>query len=261
MRETVTRPVPTIVTRVTREGPEAATLVFRPPVPGARPGHFVMVWIPGVDDVPMSLTTPSSMTVKAVGEATRALCSLRPGARLGIRGPLGRPFALRGRDIALVAGGIGTPPLAFLAGEASRLGVRVESFVGARTRGGLTLLRAFRKAGTLAVATDDGSAGHRGPVTDLVKVENYDQVYGCGPEPMLAALLERAGRRLAGRLQLSVERYMKCGVGLCGSCDLAGRRVCVEGPVLRGTELWGTELGRYWRDGSGRRVFFKKGPL
>lgn len=257
----IERPVLSTIIRVIREAPDVATLRFRPEVPGARPGHFVMAWVPGVDDVPMSLTDPGSMTVKAVGGATRALCRLRPGERVGIRGPLGTPFRLRGRRIALVAGGIGTPPLAFLAAEARRRGVRVESFVGARSRDGLTLLRLFRRAGRLWVATDDGSAGRRGFVTDLVEPGEYDQVYGCGPEPMLAALLERAGPRFAGRLQLSVERYMKCGIGLCGSCDLAGRRVCVEGPVFRGDLLRGTELGRYWRDAAGRRVFFKNVAL
>lgn len=160
-----------------------------------------------------------------------------------------------------MAGGIGTPPLAFLASEARRRGLRVESFVGARSRDGLTLLRLFRRAGPLRIATDDGSAGHRGFVTDLVDPETYDQVYACGPEPMLAALLKRAGSRRAGRLQLSVERYMKCGIGLCGSCDLAGRRVCAEGPVFRGDALQGTELGRYWRDAAGRRVFSGNTPL
>lgn len=257
----IARPVISTVTRVIREGPGATTLRFRPAVPGARPGHFVMVWRPGVDDVPMSLTDPTSMTVKAVGDATRALCRLRPGARIGIRGPLGHPFELRGRRIALVAGGIGTPPLAFLAAEASGRGLRVESFVGARNRDGLTLLRLFRRAGPVRVATDDGSAGRRGFVTDLVDPRAYDQVYACGPEPMLAALLNKAGPRLADRLQLSVERYMKCGIGLCGSCDLAGRRVCVEGPVLRGTALRGTELGVFWRDAAGRRVRFGEGAL
>ncbi len=253
---TVARPVISTVTRAIRESSGAATLRFRPAVPGALPGHFVMVWVPGVDDVPMSLTDPGSITVKAVGEATRALCRLRPGAKIGIRGPLGHPFELRGRRIALVAGGIGTPPLAFLASEARRRGVRVESFVGARSREGLTLLRLFRRAGPVRVATDDGSAGHRGPVTDLVEPGRYDQVCACGPEPMLATLLRSAGPRLAGRLQLSVERTMKCGIGLCGSCDLAGRRVCVEGPVFRGTDLRGTELGVFWRDAAGRRVRF-----
>ncbi len=250
----VVRPVMSTVTWVRREGRDAATLSFRPVVPGARPGHFVMTWIPGVDDVPMSLTNPGAITVKAVGEATRALCRLRPGAKIGIRGPLGRPFTLRGRRVALVAGGIGTPPLAFLASEARRRGVRVESFVGARSRDGLTLLPLFRRAGPVRIATDDGSAGRRGFVTDLVEPGRYDEVCACGPEPMLAALLEKAGPRLAGRLQLSVERYMKCGIGLCGSCDLAGRRVCVEGPVFRGADLRGTEFGVFWRDAAGRRV-------
>jgi dihydroorotate dehydrogenase electron transfer subunit len=220
-----------------------------------------MTWIPGVDDVPMSLTDPGSMTVKAVGEATRALCCLRPGARVGIRGPFGRPFELRGRKIGLVAGGIGTPPLAFLAARARRRGLRVESFVGARDKRSLTLLRLFRRAGPVRVATDDGSAGRRGFVTDLVDPGAYDQVYACGPEAMLAALLRKAGTRHAGRLQLSVERYMKCGIGLCGSCDLAGRRVCVEGPVFQGRELQGTELGVFWRDAAGRRVRFPHGAL
>lgn len=244
------------VRRVIPEARDIATIEFDVSFPDAAPGQFVMVWLPGVDDVPMSLSTPRSITVDAVGDATRAMLHLRRGDRVGLRGPLGRGFAqVRGGRALLVAGGIGTPPLAFHGEQLARRGVQVTTLLGARSADRLSLLSRLRRIGELQVATDDGSRGHHGYVTDLAgNLRRYQAIYSCGPEAMMARLLHMCRRAgVEARLQCAVERYMKCGIGICGSCDLGGMRACAEGPVFTGPHLRGTEFGVYTRDASGAR--------
>ncbi len=218
------------------------------------PGQFVMVWVPGVDEVPMALSGGNSISVQEVGEATSAMFRLEEGDLLGIRGPFGNGFSVGGRVLA-VAGGIGAAPLLPLAGEG-----KVETFLlGAGTAGDLPFLKALAGRTDLRIATDDGSSGRRGPVTDLLgdlDLWAYDHICACGPEPMMRTLLGcLRGEGIADRGLFSLHRYMKCGVGLCGSCaiDPSGLRVCREGPVIQGDRLAGTEFGAYARDASGRR--------
>jgi dihydroorotate dehydrogenase electron transfer subunit len=131
--------------------------------------------------------------------------------------------------------------------------------IGARTAGELLFLPEFRLKTNVMVATDDGSAGYNGLVTGLLKevpLAEYDQVCVCGPERMMHAalqVLDAAG--IAERGFFSLHRYMKCGIGICGSCciDPDGRRVCRDGPVFAGNTLIDSELGKYSRDASGRR--------
>lgn len=215
------------------------------------PGQFAMVWVPGVDEIPLSLVggSPLELLVQAVGDATEAVRSLSAGDRLGIRGPYGSGFEVRGGRSLLLGGGIGVAPLIPLAR-------RVAEFDAAVGAGTADLLVGVEELGA-EVATDDGSAGFHGLVTELVEekdFDKYDEVYCCGPEVMMRAVLDMC---LEGGVegQFSLERYMKCGVGLCGSCcmDPGGERVCVEGPVFSSGGLVGTEFGSYVRDGAGRR--------
>jgi dihydroorotate dehydrogenase electron transfer subunit len=218
------------------------------------PGQFVMVWVPGVDEVPMALTSEHSIAVQQVGDATRVLCALAEGDRIGIRGPFGNGYAVRGRTLA-VAGGIGAAPLLPLA-----LQGYVDLFLlGARTAEELPFLDRLRECSRLGVATDDGSYSHHGFVTDLLEeidVQAFDHVCVCGPEVMMRAVLRHLEREsVADRGQFSLHRYMKCGIGVCGSCciDPTGLRVCRDGPVFSGDVLIGSEFGQYSRDGSGTR--------
>lgn len=213
------------------------------------PGQFAMVWVPGVDEIPLSIVggDPLELLVQEEGDATRAMNDLGPGDHLGIRGPYGTGFEPRDGDALLVGGGIGVAPLVPLARELDRY----DAVVGAATADRLVATDRL----DADVSTDDGTAGHHGFVTELVEQkgpENYDAVYSCGPEIMMDALL-RICLDAGVETQLSVERYMKCGIGVCGSCciDPTGDRVCVEGPVFTGEELLGTEFGDYRRDAAG----------
>jgi dihydroorotate dehydrogenase electron transfer subunit len=221
---------------------------------GASPGQYAMVWIRGIDEIPMSFSYTNAITVKKVGDATSALFRFKKGDSLGLRGPFGRPFEIKGKKVALVAGGIGAAPLAFLAEKCRG---KIKTFLGARCKEELLFVGRFKNVGEVEIATDDGSAGRRGFVSELLSdnLKNFDQIYTCGPEAMMYRVLNICAKlRIEKRLQLCTERYLKCGLGLCGSCDLGGLRVCVDGPVFRGDELLRTEFGKYRRSGSGKRI-------
>ncbi len=218
------------------------------------PGQFVMVWVPGVDEIPMALSSASSITVQRVGDATAALTSLGRGDLLGMRGPFGNGFPDTGRALA-VAGGAGAAPLLPLAGRGG-----VEMFLlGARSAPELLFRHVLEGYTRLAVATDDGSEGYHGLITDLLEKlvpGDFDRVCVCGPERMMEGVLSwLTASGCPEKGFFSLHRYMKCGMGVCGSCclDPEGLRVCHEGPVFRGDQLIGSEFGRYSRDGSGRR--------
>ncbi len=205
----------------------------------ARPGQFVMLWLPRVDEKPLSLvdSDPVTLTVVQAGPFTARLQSLQVGERVYVRGPLGSGFSLRAERPLLVAGGAGAAPLVFLARRLREAGRPVTVALGARTAAELLLAERFERLGArVLVSTDDGSQGDRGLVVDLadrlLASGAYDYVYACGP----ARLLDRVEMLCAmygvpG--QVSREAYMRCAAGLCGSCACGnGRLVCRDGPVF-----------------------------
>jgi dihydroorotate dehydrogenase electron transfer subunit len=246
--------------RVRQEAPHTKTFYFRADL-DAEPGQFVMVWIPGVDEVPMALSKlgpVKAITVRNVGSSTEALHALREEDRIGVRGPFGNSFDLSEESYLLAAGGTGLASVITAAETLSEAGKKVVTVVGARTKDDLILLDRARKCGEIFIATDDGSMGYHGFVPDLVaqllEERRFDGVLACGPEPMLQAMVEVCRKRSID-LQVSMERFMRCGIGLCGSCALDGYLVCVDGPVFRGEQLAGLmDFGAYRRDRTGRRV-------
>lgn len=238
--------------------------------PRADPGQFIMVWLPGVDEVPMGFSRigpRASITVQRMGEATEALCALSPGDRVGVRGPLGRGFRIvEGGSVLLVGGGNGTAPLVPLAETLVEAGCHVRAAVGARVA--TELLFAARlediTGEATRVATDDGSAGYHGFVSDLAQEmmdgTGPDQVYTCGPELMMRKVAEACWESSVP-FQASLERYMKCGLGLCDACAMGPLLVCRDGPVFDGEELRAVEDFGYFRRGpSGLRAPFRAPP-
>lgn len=226
------------------------------------PGQFLMIWIPGVDEIPMSLSYIGSLkgiTVKEVGEATRALCSLRPGDQLGVRGPYGRGFSLGRGSVLCVGGGNGIASL-MPAAEALKRDL-VDFAIGAKTETELVFVERAKKCSNyVAISTDDGTKGFKGTVVELaarmMDKKKYDSVLACGPEPMLFQLFDLC-KKYDVDCQFSLERFMKCGIGICGSCAINGIRVCREGPVFSRRELESLmEFGRFRRDASGVRITF-----
>jgi dihydroorotate dehydrogenase electron transfer subunit len=207
----------------------------------AVPGQFVMAWLPGLDEKPFSLSgaDPIALTVERVGPFTTAMHALAAGQRLWLRGPFGTGFALCQGTPLLIGGGCGTPPLFYLAEVARLRGHDVIVVLGARTREKLFFADRFAALGcTVHIATDDGSTGHQGTAIDVAnrlldeQRARVDTLYACGPERMLeAAYLTAQAHRLP--CELSYEAYMRCGIGVCGSCTRGGCLVCRDGPVLK----------------------------
>lgn len=228
----------------------------------SQPGQFVMVWIPGTDEFPMSpshIGERFGFTYKVLGEGTKRLSAMAPGVKIGIRGPYGRGFTVRGRRVLVVAGGTGMACLIPMVEQAAAEGVAVDVVLGARTKTELLMKSRCELAGAAVhVTTDDGSEGVKGFATErartLLEAGGFDGVYTCGPERMIVGILE-ASKALGIPLQASLERYMKCGIGICDSCAIDGRHVCVDGPVFSGEELMAfSDLGKTRLGPSGARI-------
>jgi dihydroorotate dehydrogenase subfamily 1 len=233
----------------------------------SEPGQFVMVWNPGIDEIPISIANASQegeleVAIADVGDCTRSLHQKHVGEMVGLRGPYGRSFSLHGATICMVAGGYGTAPLRFAAKRAKELDKHVVLLVGARSSAELLYIEEFERLGyEVRIATEDGSGGYKGLVTDvlediLASGEKFEQVLTCGPELMMKRVCEIT-RRERIPTQVSVERIVKCGCGACGSCDLDGYRVCKDGPVFDAEELERTEFGYWKRAKSGKRIAIK----
>lgn len=226
-----------------------------------RPGQFYMVWIPGVDEVPMavSLIGPlKGITVKRLGPSTTSLHKLKAGNRIGLRGPFGNVFDLEKEDYLLVAGGVGVASMITAGETLAAEGKHVVTAFGAKTRKELVLLDRVRMCGEAIVATEDGTEGLTGTASELVlqltDKRRFDGVVACGPEKMLFAIATLCKEKGID-IQLSLERFMRCGIGLCGSCAMDGHLICVDGPVFRGDQLEGLrDFGEFRRDRAGRRV-------
>ena len=238
--------------------------------PGAKPGQFVMLWVPRMDEKPFSVAFDDGyelqLSIAAVGPFTNALHDMKVGDKVGIRGAYGKTFEYEdGEHLAVVGGGYGAAPLYFLAHEAVNRGCTVEFIVGARAKEYLMFLdRAeMLKNTTVHVATDDGSEGYKGYNAALLKEllddgMKIDRILTVGPEVMMMAISDMAlGKDIP--CQVSVERYMKCGFGVCGQCtiDDSGMPTCIKGPVMdHKLAREQVEFGKYHRDKTGRKKEF-----
>jgi dihydroorotate dehydrogenase electron transfer subunit len=228
----------------------------------AVPGQFVMVWVPGVDEFPMSVSYPGKefgITYQVLGEGTKALAKMAKGDKVGIRGPYGNGFSAKGKRLLMIGGGVGMAPVAPLVDIARAKRLSVDLVIGAKTKDDLIFERRATRAGAkVHVTTDDGTKGFKGFASELaielMDTVEPDQVCACGPEKMIVKIAEAARRRKIP-LQASLERHMKCGIGICDSCALDGVHVCKEGPVFSLEDLrrFG-DLGRTKLDPAGRRV-------
>jgi len=236
---------PARILKVVKESATAKSLYFI--FPGeAKPGQFVMVWLPGVDEVPMSLSYLSpnvkGICVEKVGKATSALQKLKEGGELGVRGPYGHGYdCAGGKRMLVVSGGSGAASLAPAVECAIAKGYKATVVIGAKTASKLIFEERMRRSGAkVVVATDDGTRGTKGFATDvaakLLGAHKFDFIITCGPEAMMAKVAKLANKH-GLEVQASLERYMKCGVGLCGSCAFGRYRVCADGPVFSGKQL------------------------
>lgn len=229
---------------------------------GSSPGQYVMVWVPGVGEIPISVARELEeevwLLVAKVGRVSSALHSLREGDLLWLRGPYGRGFSSAEGRISLIGGGYGISPLIFLA-ERLRASGRVELrfYAGFRGRSDVILDDLLSSiSDRLILATEDGSKGLRGRITEHVDFDWPDRIYAAGPEPMLVEVVRESLWR-GKAVEVSLERLIRCSIGICGSCSLdpLGILVCRDGPVFDGRILAATrDFGNYWRVFDGRKI-------
>ena len=243
---TFTLPTAVRIAAVERDNYRTKTFVLDARL-DATPGQFVMAWLPRFDEKPFSLGSadPVTLMITAVGPFTRLVHELHAGDQLWLRGPFGRGFIapVRPRRLALVGGGYGVAPLLWLAQQQLAHGAQIMAVVGARTAADLLYADRFAQLGmagrpgalTVQLATEDGSAGAPGRVTDLLAPlttrGGIDGIYACGPHGMLAAL-ETLAQQAGLPCQTSWEAYMRCAIGICGACEHDGKVLCMDGPVL-----------------------------
>ncbi len=268
MNEKKDYPVGAKIMDIITESQDVKTFIIDRQI-SAKPGQFVMAWIPGIDEKPFTITRAGkslAITAKKKGEATSAMHIMKKGGILGIRGPYGNgTFDLeKKKKIILVGGGYGTLGLALLLEEAIKKKIKVDAIIGANTKKDLLFVERFKKQGAnVTITTDDGSAGKKALATTVLeeklKTQKYDAIYTCGPEIMMHFVL-KLGLTYGIEVQASLERWMKCGFGICGGCalDPSGLRVCKDGPVFKTDVLKDIEgFGFTTRDKCGAKVEWK----
>lgn len=218
-----------------------------------KPGQFIMVWIPGTGEIPISLSHLGDLkgiTIKAYGPTSTALTEMKKGDRLFFRGPYGNTFRINTGPSLIVGGGSG------MAGLLPLIDSDAHGVVSARTSEELLFADRFSQ-GKVTVVTDDGSAGIKGLAVDGLKtldLSKYSTMYVCGPELMLKSVLDYV-RDKEIDVQFSLERMMKCGIGVCDSCSIDGYQLCRDGPVFGKGPLSGMEeFGKYRLSESGFRI-------
>jgi dihydroorotate dehydrogenase electron transfer subunit len=260
------------ILRVKPENPHVKTLTFKDDLcSSANPGQFIMVWIPGVDEIPLSISMVhpdglASVTVAEVGEATKALNSMRVNDPIGVRGPFGNQFEVYGKRALIVGGGTGMAPLLMLIGRMLKEDVKAVVIEGAETVNKIVFLeeltdlsRMHSDSIKVFFTTEDGSYGVKGLATNLAEEilseEKFDVVYACGPEGMIRKVYEIA-EQYSVDMQASLERYMRCAIGICGSCVIGRYRVCRDGPVFSKAQMreMGNYLGKIRYNERGERV-------
>jgi NAD(P)H-flavin reductase len=263
-------PAPMRVVRVRRETADTVTLLIdateRPM--SFRPGQFNMLYAFAVGDIPISMsgdperTSEIVHTIKAVGAVTEALCDLRRGGWIGVRGPYGKSWPVdevKGKDVILVAGGVGLAPLRsaiyHLLAHRADYG-RLAILVGARTPEDLLFRRDLERWNrrtdlTVLTTVDRAGANWRGRVgvVPALLVETIVDpartvAFMCGPEVMMRFTIREAARRglTDDKLYLAMERNMKCAVGFCGHCQYGPAFFCKDGPIFRFDQL----VSRFW---------------
>ncbi|MGA7368864.1 MAG: dihydroorotate dehydrogenase electron transfer subunit [Nitrososphaeraceae archaeon] len=240
------------------------------------PGQFLMVWIPQIEELPMSIGIESfenlkcaAVTVRKYGLGSTALYHKQVGEHIGIRGPYGNHFSIPEnlRNVLLIGGGTGLVPLVRLFSDLVHDRIQTSLIMGARTKEEVifqhkvqNLLADNKLNNCVAFSTDDGTYGFKGSTVDLAESilasKKFDMMYTCGPELMMKGV-QKLGERFSIPVEASLERYMKCAIGICGSCCINDKLVCQDGTIFDSNSLRQlTEFGVSYRDKSGRSSYF-----
>lgn len=255
------KPAMAKIKRIVQETPSIKTYYLDYSM-NAKPGQFAMLWIPGLDEKPFTLTASGkecAVTVQCKGKFTKAMCKLKEGDKFGIRGPYGNGFDYaKAKKACIVAGGCGAAPILLLAEQLQAKGIETAIVNGAKTAKECLFKERLEKASkSLYITTDDGGLGEKGFATTvlerLLSKESFDVVFGCGPEIMLKKVFEICEKHKV-ECQLNLERWMRCAFGVCGACALGKWLVCKDGPVFKAEQLRNTK-------DFGERAMLKSGKV
>ncbi len=254
---------------VITESPTVKTIIFKDFLGSkSKPGQFFMVWIPRKEELPLSVMicdkkNHAAITIRKNGYGSTSLFNKNKGDRIGIRGPYGNSFSTNrsNRNVILLGGGTGLVPLIRLLYYIKEHQSNFTFILGARTRSelfftGLIAKWAEESKIDMLIATEDGSFGTRGYPTDILKNflmgnRDIDIIYTCGPELMMKKAYDLA-TKYGLHIEASIERYMKCGIGICSSCCINDKLVCVDGTIFNEKKIQKlTEFGVCYRNKSG----------
>ena len=221
--------------------------------PPITPGQFAEIYVPPTLNsflrIPLSIHFISDkkneiqFLIQLKGEGTKYLKTLKKNDFVDIIMPLGKGFSIpRQRKLALIAGGCGVAPLLFLSDKLYEHGNELEIYLGFRNHNQVMLINEFKKYGKLVIATDDGSMGEKGVITQVFErhLDDFDFIYACGPTSMLQSLMYLS-EKYNIKCEISLETLMACGLGACLCCAVPTKkgnmRACVDGPVFDTKDL------------------------
>jgi len=230
------------IKEIIRETPKSVSLILDGEI-NSKPGQFVMLWLPGIDEKPFAISDITNdefrITIEEKGNFTKEISKIKPGTEVGIRGPYGHGFEIKNNSI-IVAGGLGIAPLYQLIKEVKNSII----IQGAKSKKFLlyqeNILKILEKNNNKIIyCTDDGSFGLHSFTTDILKRlinKKTKEIITCGPEIMIKKVFEIAEKNKIN-CQASLERFMRCGFGICGACVCGNQLVCQDGPVFNSAKL------------------------
>ena len=253
-----------VIEDVVVESPTVKTFIFKDSLGSiSKPGQFFMVWIPRKEELPLSVMISdkknyAAITIRKNGYGSTSLFNKGSGDRIGIRGPYGNSFSFdkTHKNIIFLGGGTGLVPLIRLLYYVKKHPCRFTFIIGAKTKSELFFTELISKWAEeknidLLISTEDGSYGRKGYPTDILRDfllthNDIDIVYTCGPEMMMKKAYDLAIKNHV-HIEASIERYMKCGIGICSSCCINDKLVCIDGTIFNEINIQKlTEFGVYY---------------
>ncbi|MAE42474.1 dihydroorotate dehydrogenase electron transfer subunit [Candidatus Woesearchaeota archaeon] len=243
------------ISEIIRESEYHKTLFFKHSL-DCKPGQFIMVWIPGIDEKPMAVSylkkDEFAFTFHSIGKFTHTLAKLKKGDGVGIRGPYGNGFSIK-KNACVIGGGVGMTCMSTLI-DALKNPMVIN---GARNKDSLLFHKRYKN---MITTTDDGSYGRKGFTTEVLNEQlknekiKIDIVYTCGPEIMMKKIVDIC-RKHKIECEAALERYMSCGFGVCGKCMINDKIICIDGPIFNSKQLNEMpEFGKFTRLKSGKKV-------
>lgn len=254
------------IKKIIKETPKAVSIILEGKI-NYKPGQFIMLWLPGVDEKPFVVSHQSTdefrITIEEKGTFTKKISKIKLGTKVGIRGPYGNGFTPKDHSI-IIAGGLGMAPALSLLKKIKHSTI----IQGAKSKEYLLYLgnkeiinTLIKNKNRIIYCTDDGSYGINSFTTDVLKevINNkVKTVYTVGPEIMIKKIFEICEENKI-ECQASLERYMRCGFGICGACVCGDQLVCKDGPVFNSDKLRKIkDFGNYAKLKSGKKVTLKE---